>query len=251
MNTDKRLWRNRKAKKELARRLQSENPGLEVVRPHAAGIDVGNRAHYPAVRPDRDWQSVRRFECFTADLYRLTDWLQDCGVKTVALQSTGVYWIPLYNILEERGFEVYLVNARHTKNLPGRKSDVQESRWLLKLHTYGLLNNSFQPMSKIQTLRTYWRQRLQHVAGAATCVATYAESPDANEYLADQCDQRSEWGDRTAYCAGHHCRGTRPVGVRRTQSSPDSSQPCRDRQKLGGQLATRTDLRAATGNRDV
>ncbi len=170
MRTDKKQWRNRKAKKELARQLQSENPGLEVVHPHAAGIDVGNSAHYVAVRPDRDPQPVRRFECFTADLHRLANWLQSCGVQTVALQSTGVYWIPLYDILEERGFEVYLVNARHTKNLPGRKSDVQESQWLLKLHTYGLLNNSFQPLSKIRILRTYWRQRLQHVTGAATCV---------------------------------------------------------------------------------
>ena len=170
MRTDKKLWRNRKARKELARRLQSENPGLEVVHPHAAGIDVGNSAHYVAVRPDRDSQPVRRFECFTAELHRLADWFQSCGVKTVALQSTGVYWIPLYDILEERGFEVYLVNAQHTKNLPGRKSDVQESQWLLKLHTYGLLNISFQPPSKIRTLRTYWRQRLQHVTGAATCV---------------------------------------------------------------------------------
>ena len=170
MRAHKKLWRNRKARKELARRLQSENPGLEVVHPHAAGIDVGNSAHYVAVRPDRDSQPVRRFECFTADLHRLADWLHSCGVKTVALQSTGVYWIPLYDILEERGFEVYLVNAKHTKNLPGRKSDVQESQWLLKLHTYGLLNNSFQPASKIRTLRTYWRQRLQHVAGAGTCV---------------------------------------------------------------------------------
>jgi transposase len=170
MRTEKKLWRNRKARKELARRLQSENPGLEVVHPHAAGIDVGNSAHYVAVRPDRDSQPVRRFECFTADLHRLAEWLHSCRVQTVALQSTGVYWIPLYDILEERGFEVYLVNARHTKNLPGRKSDVQESQWLLKLHTYGLLNNSFQPPSKIRTLRTYWRQRLQHVTGAATCV---------------------------------------------------------------------------------
>ena len=170
MRAYKRLWRNRKARKELARRLQSENPGLEVVHPHAAGIDVGNSAHYVAVRPDRDAQPVRRFECFTADLQRLADWLHSCGVKTVALQSTGVYWIPLYDTLEERGFEVYLVNAQHTKNLPGRKSDVQESQWLLKLHTYGLLNNSFQPPSKIRTLRAYWRQRLQHVTGAATCV---------------------------------------------------------------------------------
>ena len=104
MRTENQLWRNRKAKKELARRLQSENPGLEVVHPHAAGIDVGNSAHFAAVRPDRDSQPVRRFECFTADLHRLADWLQSCGVKTVALQSTGVYWIPLYDILEARGF---------------------------------------------------------------------------------------------------------------------------------------------------
>ena len=86
------------------------------------------------------------------------------------MQSTGVYRIPLYEILEEHGFEVYLVNARHTKNLPGRKSDVQESQWLLKLHTYGLLNNSFQPTSEIRVLRTYWRQRAEHVRGAATCI---------------------------------------------------------------------------------
>jgi len=140
------------------------------VHPHAAGIDVGNSAHYVAVRPDRDPEPVRRFECFTADLHRLADWLQSCGVKTVALQSTGVYGIPLYDILEERGFEVYLVNARHTKNLPGRKSDVQESQWLLKLHTYGLLNHSFRPTSEIRVLRTYWRQRAEHVQGAATCI---------------------------------------------------------------------------------
>ena len=163
-------WGNRKERKEWARRLQSEDPGLEVVHPHAAGIDVGNGAHYVAVRPDRDPEPVRRFECFTADLHRLADWLRSCGVKTVAMQSTGVYWIPIYEILEDRGFEVYLVNARHTRNLPGRKSDVQESQWLLKLHTHGLLNNSFQPPSEIRVLRTYWRQRGEHVHGAATCV---------------------------------------------------------------------------------
>jgi transposase len=170
MTADKKLWRNRKERKQWARRLQSEDPGLEVIHPQAAGIDVGNSAHYVAVRPERDPQPVRRFECFTADLRRLADWLESCGVKTVAMQSTGVYWIPLYEILEERGFEVYLVNARHTRNLPGRKSDVQESQWLLKLHTYGLLNNSFQPPSEIRALRTYWRQRGEHVAGAATCI---------------------------------------------------------------------------------
>ena len=100
----------------------------------------------------------------------MADWLEACEVKTVAMQSTGVYWIPLYEILEQRGFEVYLVNARHTKNLPGRKSDVQESQWLLKLHTHGLLNNSFQPTAEIRVVRTYWRQRGEHVRGASTCI---------------------------------------------------------------------------------
>jgi hypothetical protein len=132
MTTGNKVWRNRKERKDWARRLRSEDPGLEVVHPHAAGIDVGNSAHYVAVRPDRDPEPLRRFECFTADLYRLAEWLASCGVKTVALQSTGVYWIPLYEILEDRGFEVYLVNARHTKNLPGGKRDVQESQWLLR-----------------------------------------------------------------------------------------------------------------------
>jgi transposase len=169
MSAEKPL-RNRKERKELTRRLQSENPGLEVVHPDAAGIDVGNEAHYVAVRPDRDAESVRKFECFTADLYRLAAWLKKCKVKTIVMQSTGVYWIPLFDIMEEQGFEVYLVNARHTKSLPGRKSDVQESQWLLKLHTYGLLSNSFQPPSEIRTLRTYWRQRAEHVAGASTCI---------------------------------------------------------------------------------
>jgi transposase len=161
---------NRKQRKELARRLQAADPGLEVMHPNAAGIDVGNSAHYVAVRPDRDPESVRRFDCFTADLHRLADWLQQCGVTTVALQSTGVYWIPVYEILEARGLEVYLVNARHTKNLPGRKSDVQESQWLLKLHTYGLLRNSFHPPAEIRVVRTYWRQRGDHVHAVSTCI---------------------------------------------------------------------------------
>jgi transposase len=161
---------NRKQRRELARRLQAANPGLEVMHPNAAGIDVGNRMHYVAVRPDRDLDSVRRFDCFTADLHRLADWLQHCGVTTVAMQSTGVYWIPLYEILDARGLEVYLVNARHTKNLPGRKSDVQESQWLLKLHTYGLLRNSFHPPAAIRVVRTYWRQRGEHVHAISTCI---------------------------------------------------------------------------------
>jgi hypothetical protein len=104
---DQKLSRNRKERRQWTRRLQSEDPGLEVVHPHAAGIDVGNGAHYVAVRPDRDPEPVRRFECFTADLYRLADWLHQCGVKTVAMHLTGVYWIPIYGILEERSYRAY------------------------------------------------------------------------------------------------------------------------------------------------
>jgi len=161
---------SRKQNTELARRLQSANPGLEVVHPKAAGIDVGSSAHYVAVRPEQDAAPVRRFECFTADLHRLADWWEACNVVTVAMQSTGVYWIPLYEILEQRGLEVYLGNAQHTKNLPGRKSDVQESQWLLKRHTHGLLNNSFLPPADIRVGRTYGRQRGEHVRGASTCI---------------------------------------------------------------------------------
>ena len=130
-----------------------------VLEPNAAGIDIGAREMFVAVPAGRDENPVRVFATFTEDLEQLADWLAQCGVTTVAMESTGVYWIPLYEILEERGVEVYLLKARHTKNLPGRKSDVQESQWLLKLHTYGLLRNSFHPPAEIRVLRTYRRQR--------------------------------------------------------------------------------------------
>ena len=185
---------SRKQRKELARRLRAEDPGLEVMHPHAAGIDVGNSAHYVAVRPDRDPDSVRRFECFTADLHRVADWLVHCGVTTVAMQSTGVYWIPLYEILDARGLEVYLVNARHTKNLPGRKSDVQESQWLLKLHTYGLLRNSFHPPTAIRVVRTYWRQRGDHVHAVSTCIQRMQKAlTQMNIQLANVISDLSGW----------------------------------------------------------
>jgi hypothetical protein len=143
---------------------------LEVLHPNAAGIDIGNAAHYVAVPPDRDTEPVRRFACFTQDVRAIADWLKQCGIVTVAMQSTGVYWLPVYEVLVERGFEVFLVNARHTKNLPGRKSDVQECQWLMKLHTYGLLNDSFRPTEEICVLRTYWRQRDEHVKAASAVI---------------------------------------------------------------------------------
>ena len=157
---------NRKQRREMMRKIQSDDLRLEVVHPDAAGIDIGNESHYVAVPPTRDSESVRRFGCTTAELKEMGDWLKQCGIRTVAMQSTGVYWIAVYDILEEIGMEVYLANARETKNLPGRKSDVQESQWLMKLHTYGLLRNSFRPSQEIRTLRTYWRQRNDLVRAA-------------------------------------------------------------------------------------
>ncbi len=157
---------NRKQRREMMRKIQSDDLRLEVVHPDAAGIDIGNESHYVAVPPTRDNESVRRFGCTTAELKEMADWLKQCGIRTVAMQSTGVYWIAVYDILEEAGLEVYLVNARETKNLPGRKSDVQESQWLMKLHTYGLLRNSFRPSQEIRRLRTYWRQRNDLVRAA-------------------------------------------------------------------------------------
>jgi transposase len=157
---------NRKQRREMTRKIQSEDISLEVIHPDAAGIDIGNESHYVAVPPARDSQPVRRFGCTTAELKEMALWLKQSAIRTVAMQSTGVYWIAVYDILEEAGLEVYLVNARDTKNLPGRKSDVQESQWLMKLHTYGLLRNSFRPSQEIRTMRTYWRQRNDLVQSA-------------------------------------------------------------------------------------
>src|SRR6516164_4150623 len=158
---------NRKQRRELARKIQADDVNLEVVHPDAAGIDIGNECHYVAVPSKRDSeQPVRRFECVTAELKAMAEWLKQCGIRTVAMQSTGVYWIPVYDILEAAGLEVYLVNARETKNLPGSKTDVQESQWLMKLHTYGLLRNSFRPSQEIRSMRSYWRQRQDLVRSA-------------------------------------------------------------------------------------
>ena len=157
---------NRKQRRDMMRKVQSQELSLEVVHPDAAGIDIGNESHYVAVPPSRDNQPVRRFGCTTGELKAMAAWLKQCAIQTVAMQSTGVYWVAVYDILEQAGLEVYLVNARDTKNLPGRKSDVQESQWLMKLHTYGLLRNSFRPSQEIRVMRTYWRQRNDLVQSA-------------------------------------------------------------------------------------
>jgi len=132
---------------------------LERINPHAAGIDCGSAEHFVAVPPDRDETPIRSFATFTGDLHRLADWLTACRVTSVAMEATGVYWIPIYEILDARGFTVLLVNARHVKNVPGRKSDVSDCEWLRDLHIVGLLRGSFRPTDGIVALRAYLRHR--------------------------------------------------------------------------------------------
>ncbi|SRR3989442_120330 len=161
---------NRKQRRDLGRRLVSDDPGLSIIHPDAGGIDVGNESHFVAVPPDRDAHPVQEFGCWTADLKRMAEWLRACRIDTVAMQATGVYWIALYDILAQHGIRVVVVNAQCTKNVPGRKSDVQESQWLMKLHTYGLLRDSFRLAENMESVRTIWRLRDRHVQEAGRAV---------------------------------------------------------------------------------
>jgi transposase len=148
------------------RKLESVTE-LPQIRTDAAGIDISPEVIYVAVSPGKDARPIRNFGTVTAELYRIANWLKGCGVRTVAMESTGVYWIPLYQVLEERGFEVYLVNARHYKNVPGRKTDVCDSAWLQYLHAVGLLQGSFRPGQEICAFRTVMRHRASLVEAAS------------------------------------------------------------------------------------
>lgn len=165
---------NRKAsapRHALSTKRRSLSPALlERIEPDAAGVDCGATSHYVAVPSDRDPQPVREFKTFTSDLHQLADWLVQCGIKTVAMESTGVYWIPLHEVLEERGLEVVLVNAHDVHNVRGRKTDVKDCQWLQELHSVGLLHASFRPAGEIVALRSYVRHRQTLVEAAATCI---------------------------------------------------------------------------------
>jgi len=137
----------------------SETGVLGVLHPHAAGLDIGKGEIWAAVAPGASRTPVRQFGTFTPDLRALADWLAACGVTTVAMESTGVYWLPIFELLEARGLEACLVNARHIKNVPGRKSDVQDCQWLQQLHSFGLLRASFRPEAELVAVRAYLRQR--------------------------------------------------------------------------------------------
>lgn len=150
----------RKSKRKSNKVHQLDLPKhLQHVNLNAAGIDVGAASLFAAVPEGRDVKTVREFSSYTADLHRLADWLTECQIDTVVMESTGVYWIPVFELLESRGFEVKLVNARHVKNVPGRKTDVLDCQWLQQLHTYGLLEGSFRPPEMVCALRAYLRQR--------------------------------------------------------------------------------------------
>ena len=173
MSTFERLHKgclNRSQRRQLAKRVAAGDPGLSIVHPNAAGIDVGNASHFVAVPAGRDADPVREFGCWTAALKQMAEWLVSCGIDTVAMQSTGVYWMALYDTLASYGLRVVLVNARDARTVPGRKSDVQECQWLMKLHTYGLLRDSFHLAACIQGVRTVWRVRNRHVEEAGRAI---------------------------------------------------------------------------------
>jgi hypothetical protein len=193
MSTFERLKKgrlNRAERRELGRRVAAGDPGLAIVHGNAGGIDVGNESHFVAVPPDRDENPVREFGCWTQALNEMAGWLTSCRVDTVAVQATGVYWIALYDVLEQHGIRVVLANAQHTKNVPGRKTDVQECQCLIEV-THLRAAARFLPPAAGHGIRTHdlalagsTRQR------CGTRGAAYAESADEDERAAGQCDQR-------------------------------------------------------------
>jgi transposase len=148
-------------------RPRGKSSGLPIVKERAAAIDIGSRFHVVAVPPDLCDEPVQSFLAFTADLHRMADWLVAVGIKTVAMESTGVYWIPVYEILDDSGLEVIVVNARESRAVPGRKSDVNDAQWLQRLHACGLSRPSFRPSGDIAALRAYLRLRERHLDYAA------------------------------------------------------------------------------------
>src|SRR5499427_5213471 len=160
------------------RRHRKFDRSLPVLRPNAGGIDIGATEIFVAVPADRDSDSVRSFPTFTQDLHALADWLQRCRVDTVAMESTGVYWIPLFQILEARGIEVHLVNAQHVHHVPGRKSDVLDCQWLQYLHSVGLLKASFRPEHAVCEIRSLMRHRENLVQMACVHVQHMHKSLD-------------------------------------------------------------------------
>lgn len=148
----------------------STTPCIRIVNPDSAGIDVGASSHFVAIPPGRDTETLREFGCYTPDIKEMIEWLKRTNIKTIVMESTGSYWIPVFEMLEQAGFEVSLVDAHHVKNIRGRKSDVIDCQWLQQLHAHGLLSAAFRPEDKIVELRSYLRQRSMLIESAAVHV---------------------------------------------------------------------------------
>ena len=229
------------------RRSRAKPEGLSQLNLNAAGIDVGATSHYVAVPADRAEPPVREFEAFTADLYRLAGWLTECGVETVVMESTGVYWIPLFGVLEERGFQVMLVDPRRIKNVPGRKTDVVDCQWLQQLHTYGLLSGAFRPDGEVRRLRSYLRQRVMLVQYASHHIQHMQKALTQMNVKLPARHQRYHGQDRPGHHRGHRRRPAGPATTGAIARSQDQGRRGDHRQVAAGPLAGGAHLRADPG----
>lgn len=148
--------------------MKKESKSFPIIYPNAAGIDISSKEHYVAVNPESASEHVRSFGCFTEDLIEIAKWLKECKVDTVAMEATGIYWVSLFLVLEDAGFDVVLVTAKHVKNVRGKKTDVSDADWIRQLHSCGLLSASFQPDAFTRKLRTYMRHRKNLIEMSAT-----------------------------------------------------------------------------------
>ncbi len=216
---------------------RSRAAALTITHPNAAGIDIGSASHFVAVPPDRDDEPVREFASFTVDLNALADWLKACGVDTVAMESTGVYWIPLYELLEWRGFKVLLVNARHVKDVSGRKSDVLDCQWLQQLMTYGLLRGAFRPAEQVCMLRALYRQRAMLLRSQGRHVQHMQKALDPDEHPAHQRPVRRGRRDGARRSCAPSSPASATVRCWAHEERARSRQRRGDRQEPAGQLA--------------
>jgi transposase len=192
---------------------------LSQINLNAAGLDVGDREIYACVPEGRTEQSVRVFPTFTADLNALAQWLRECQVTTVAMESTGVYWIPIFPILESQGFEVYLVNARYIKNVTGKKTDILDCQWIQQLHTYGLLHKSFRPDEATCVLRALVRHRemlLRYRASHIQHIQKVLQQMNLKLTNVISDVTPSDW---TTHYSGYIVRSARPQGISQASRS--------------------------------
>ena len=195
---------------------------MAMVHPNAAAIDIGATMHMAAVGADRNPIRFGTLARSPGTCAGSPIGSAECGVKTVVMESTSVYWIPIFELLDERGFEIFLVNARDAKHVPGRKTDVSDAQWLQRLHTYGLLRASFRPKGEIAKLRAYLRQRERLLDTAASQIQHMQKAMTEMKSPTSSCRGRHHWGDRHAHHPCDHRRGAQPVrvGVHARQALP-------------------------------